>query len=91
MTVVKHLLIHGRVQGIGYRYSMLARAVSFGVTGWVRNRRDGSVEAMVAGTPDAVERIIGWARQGPRGASVTEVQVQLAEGRFDSFEQLPSA
>jgi acylphosphatase len=91
MTVVKRLVIHGRVQGIGYRYAMLARAISFGVTGWVRNRRDGTVEAMVAGTPDALERIIGWARQGPRGALVTEVQVEFAEGSFDSFGQLPTA
>jgi acylphosphatase len=91
MTVVKRMVIHGRVQGIGYRYSMLARAVSFGVTGWVRNRRDGTVEAMAAGTPDAVEQFIGWARQGPRGAVVTDVQVEIAEGSFDSFEQLPTA
>ena len=62
MTVVKRLRIHGKVQGIGCRYSMLAQAAATGVNGWVRNRQDGTVEAMVAGTPDAVEQIIRWAR-----------------------------
>jgi acylphosphatase len=89
--LVKRLRIHGRVQGIGYRHSMLSRAVAAGITGWVRNRRDGTVEAMVAGPARAVEEIIAWARRGPQGAVVTRVDVEDAEGEFESFEQLPSA
>lgn len=91
MTAVKCLRSHGLVLGIGYRNSMLAQAVVSGVKGWVRNRRDGKVDAMVAGTPDAVEQIIGWARQGQRGALVTDARIETGEGSFDSFEQLPTA
>ena len=91
MIVVKLLRIHGRVQGIGYRYAMLVEATRIGLTGWVRNRMDGTVEAMVAGTKEEVERLIEWAKQGPRGAKVTRVDVEDAEGNFDSFEQIPSA
>ena len=89
-VIVRRLLIHGRVQGVGFRYSMQAEAAAAGAGGWVRNRRDGTVEATVAGTPDAVEKIIGWARRGPRGAQVTKVDVDDGEGSFDSFDQLPS-
>jgi acylphosphatase len=91
MTAVNRLRIHGQVQGIGYRNSMLAQAVAIGVTGWVRNRRDGTVEAMVAGTPEAVRQITDWARHGPRGALVTDVRIETGEGSFGSFEQLPTA
>jgi acylphosphatase len=91
MTAVKRLRIHGQVQGIGYRNSMLAQAVAIGVKGWVRNRRDGTVEAMVAGTSEAVQQITDWARHGPRGALVTEVRIETGEGSFGSFEQLPTA
>ena len=90
ITAVKYLRSHSHVQGIGYRYSMLAQAVA-GVKGCVRNRRDGTVDAMVAGSPDAVEQIIGWVRQGPRGALVTDARIETGEGSFDSFEQLPTA
>jgi acylphosphatase len=84
----KHLVIHGRVQGVGYRYSMLAQASRIGVTGWVRNRRDGSVEAVVAGSPAQLDDMIAWARQGPPGSKVTEIAVEDAEGDFQGFEIL---
>jgi acylphosphatase len=91
MSEVRHLVITGYVQGIGYRYSMVMAAQRVGVTGWVRNRRDGSVEAMVAGGAEAVATIIDWSRRGPAGAEVTHVAVELGSGDFASFEQWPTA
>ena len=88
--MAKHLVIFGRVQGVGFRYSMGEEAERLGVTGWVRNRRDGTVEAVIEGAPDAVERLLAWARRGPRGASVTEVQVTEAAGSFEGFEMRPT-
>jgi acylphosphatase len=88
---VRHLVVTGYVQGIGYRYSMAAAARRLGVTGWVRNRLNGDVEAMVAGDAEAVAATIDWARHGPSGAEVTHVAVELGSGSFDSFEQKPTA
>jgi acylphosphatase len=88
---VLRLEIRGLVQGVGYRGSMAEQARRLGIRGWVRNRRDGSVEAMVAGAPAAVDRIVGWARRGPASAVVTAVDVFAAEGTFDSFDQRPTA
>ncbi|MBT9524348.1 MAG: acylphosphatase [Rhizobacter sp.] len=84
---VLRLEIRGRVQGVGYRWSMVGQARRLGLRGWVRNRRDGSVEAVVAGTAEQVERIVSWARRGPEAALVEAVEVFPAEGTFDSFEQ----
>ena len=88
--MAKHLVISGRVQGVGFRYSMSEEAERLGVTGWVRNRRDGTVEAVIDGAPDAVEGILSWARRGPRGASVTDVRVTEAAGSFERFEMRPT-
>lgn len=67
--------ITGHVQGVGFRYAMRAEARRRGLSGWVRNRRDGSVEALLQGDADAVRALIDWARQGPPGARVAEVRV----------------
>ena len=87
----KHLIVSGRVQGVGFRYSMLAEAERLGVTGWVRNRRDGTVEAVVDGRPAAVAAMIEWAKAGPPGARVTAVAVSEAEGSFAGFDARPTA
>ena len=67
------LRITGQVQGVGYRFWMTRTAASLGLRGWVRNRTDGSVEALVTGTPEAVAAIIEAARKGPIGAHVRDV------------------
>jgi acylphosphatase len=69
--MAQHLVIRGRVQGVGYRYAMTEVAETLGVAGWVRNRRDGTVEAVVQGEDELVERLVAWCRRGPVGASVT--------------------
>ena len=84
------LEIRGRVQGVGYRWAMMDQARRLGLCGWVRNRRDGSVEAIVAGPPDAVEQMVVWARQGPKSAVVGAVDVFTDFGAFDAFEQRPT-
>ena len=86
-----HLRISGRVQGVGFREAMCREAEQLGVTGWVRNRSDGTVEAMVQGKPDAVDKIIKWAYRGPDAAQVIEVQVEDAQGQFESFDLLFTA
>lgn len=73
--MAKHLYIEGLVQGVGYRASFAALANSLGLSGWVRNRKDGAVEALVEGADDALERLITWAQQGPPAARVNKVAV----------------
>ncbi len=96
--IVKHLRIHGHVQGVGCRWSMVREAGRLGLRGWVRNRRDGSVEAVVAGSAAAVEAITAWAGRGPAGAVVTRVEVLPADPALVAeaeglagFEQRPTA
>jgi acylphosphatase len=84
---VRHLIVSGYVQGVGYRYSMVMAAQRLGITGWVRNRRDGSVEAMISGTAEGVAAMIDWARHGPSGAEVEHVAVELGSGSFSDFTQ----
>lgn len=86
-----HLAIGGLVQGVGYRYAMVQEATRLGVSGWVRNRRDGSVEAVVHGSAAAVEAIRHWAERGPAGAGVASVTATPAEGSFERFELRPTA
>jgi len=89
------LRIFGRVQGVGFREAMCREADRLGVTGWVRNRRDGSVEALVRADAAAVEALVDWARRGPPAARVERVDsgappVELA-GDYARFERWPTA
>lgn len=82
-----HLRIEGRVQGVGYRFWTERMAEELGLEGWVRNRRDGSVEAVFQGASGAVAQMVELCREGPAEARVTEVEV-LGEGAdaFTGFE-----
>jgi acylphosphatase len=88
--MAKHLRISGRVQGVGFRDAMCREADRLGVSGWVRNRHDGTVEAVVDGAPDAIETIIAWARRGPPAARVSDVSVSDASGQFAGFDWRPT-
>ncbi len=95
MVVTLHLRIAGRVQGVGYRAALRDEALARGLAGWVRNRRDGSVEALLQGDAAPVESVLGWARRGPPAARVDRVDAQDADGELDrsyaGFEALPTA
>ena len=69
------IVVSGRVQGVFYRASCRQMAQEHGVSGWVRNRPDGTVEAVFEGAPDDVGRLVEWSRRGPRAAEVADVQV----------------
>ena len=88
--VTRRLQIRGRVQGVWYRESMRQEAARLGVTGWVRNRPDGSVEAVVQGRAEAVDAITEWARHGPEQARVDGVEAQSADGDFRTFDKRPT-
>ena len=75
---IRHVTIRGRVQGVGYRAWVEHRARAHGVEGWVRNRRDGSVEALFAGPEDVVADMIALCRRGPSSARVDAVQDESA-------------
>jgi acylphosphatase len=69
------VVVRGRVQGVFFRAACAAAASARGVEGWVRNRSDGCVEAAFEGDPDAVADMVAWCRDGPPGASVSEIAV----------------
>ena len=76
----RRVVVRGVVQGVGFRWSARNRARTGGVSGWIRNRGDGAVEAVFEGECDAVESMVRWCQSGPRGAEVDGVEV---------FEELP--
>jgi len=86
-----HVTIRGDVQGVGYRYTLRMVARDAGAAGWVRNRRDGSVEAELEGTPGQVDEVLAWMAEGPPGARVDDATVTDAEATGEhGFEVLPT-
>jgi acylphosphatase len=83
------VVVHGTVQGVGFRYSARAEAERLGITGWIRNRADGAVEAVIGGDAEQVQRMLDWLAHGPRDAGVTALDVSApseqgeAPGGFD--------
>jgi acylphosphatase len=86
-----HILVEGLVQGVGFRTWVKARATALDLDGWVRNRRTGAVEAVFAGQPDAVDKMLAECRRGPSAAMVARLEV-IGEGPDDArgFEVRPT-
>lgn len=83
----------GRVQGVGYRQACVRHARALGITGWVRNRLDGSVEAMLQGSPNQIAHMCDWLRTGVPGARVSSLEakdVPRPFDRFAAFERWPT-
>jgi acylphosphatase len=76
VRIRRHVIARGRVQGVFFRGATEEEARARGVDGWVRNLRDGSVEAVFEGPPEAVEALVAWCRTGPRGAHVDAMEVE---------------
>jgi acylphosphatase len=89
--IARRLVIRGRVQGVWFRESMRREAESLGIAGWVRNRADRTVEALVEGTPEAIEAIVRWAHRGPDTAEVTAVdETMVPVANLAGFEKRPT-
>ena len=71
-----HLIIHGNVQGVNFRYSTQQKALELGLTGWVRNLKNGNVEIIAEGPADVMDEFLKWCRVGPRMATVTDVEME---------------
>jgi len=89
--IARRLMIAGRVQGVGFRYALADEARARSLGGWVRNRRDGTVEALLIGPEAEVESLIEWTRHGPPGARVTSVAVEPATSDLAAFEIVSTA
>jgi acylphosphatase len=93
--VTRQIRVRGRVQGVGFRYALRREAARAGVRGWVRNRLDGSVEAVLQGEASAVERVVQWARRGPSPARVDDLQESGLETgvdtHYEGFEERATA
>jgi acylphosphatase len=86
-SVRRRVVVRGHVQGVFFRDSVRRLAERSGVTGWVANRPDGTVEAIFEGEPESVERMVDFCRHGPRGAQVDGVEVAEEEpARLSGFE-----
>lgn len=77
--ITKHLRIHGKVQGVGYRAWIIQTATKLNVNGWVRNRNDGTVEAVTSGSPENIERLIEYCYEGPMTARVSHIDIRDAQ------------
>ena len=87
MNVCVHVFIYGRVQGVFYRVNTKNKANELGLKGWVRNRYDGSVEALFEGDKDIVDKMISWCKKGPRLSIVEGVKINYEDytGEYDNF------
>jgi acylphosphatase len=91
-TLTRRVLIEGYVQGVGYRAFACRAALRLGISGWVRNRRDGTVEALITGMPDRVERMLAELRRGPYGAHVRSVRlIEPGDAEWTAGAFLPRA
>ena len=81
-----HIRIHGLVQGVGFRAALAVEARRRGLAGWVRNRRDGTVEALIAGAAAEVDALVAWAQRGPPAASVSRIEVDTDRQVLDAFD-----
>jgi acylphosphatase len=93
MLETRLVRVRGRVQGVGYRFACVHQAHALGVTGWVRNRMDDSVEAMLQGTPRQLTQMCDWMRDEMPAALVEEMDIAEVPPpfpRFDRFEQRPT-
>ncbi|MYD75148.1 MAG: acylphosphatase [Gammaproteobacteria bacterium] len=89
MTRTVSIRVFGRVQGVGFRYSAMRRAVSLFITGWIRNHEHGHVEGVIQGGEEEVAAMLDWLREGPRHARVTETEFSETDGEcFDAFRIL---
>jgi len=88
MKIKCHVLVSGRVQGVFFRQNTLERAKALGLKGWVRNTKDGKVEAVFEGEKEKIERILEWMKKGPPLARVDglEIEWENFKGEFDDFE-----
>jgi acylphosphatase len=88
MKQARHIRIHGKVQGVGYRFYATRVARRLGLKGWIQNLRDGSVEALIEGEPEAIDEWIDDVREGPRYAEVTQIDQEVREfsGRLGDFD-----
>jgi acylphosphatase len=89
--IARHLMIHGRVQGVGFRHFAERTALRLALAGWIRNRADGTVETHVEGDEKAVQAFIEWAHKGPAGAIVIKVMVSEVDHiDASNFERHPT-
>lgn len=82
-----HIRVYGRVQGVGFRSSTSRVAKNLGLKGWVRNLSDGSVEIIIEGPEETVDKLISWCQRGPTSANVINIQIEKTEARrkFSQF------
>ena len=87
-NICMHVYVSGYVQGVAFRYSAIRQANSLGVSGWVKNLRDGRVELLIEGEESPVRKMVEWCSHGPRSAHVTELQTEIHPytGHYTNFE-----
>ena len=91
METSKRIEIYGQVQGVYFRASLREKAIALGLSGWVRNRRQGWVEACIQGEAEKVATLISWSRRGPEAARVVRVEIFDEDGaHYADFRQLPT-